>query len=157
MASRRRLILEAFRDRVSQITIAGGFLTDAGKVVFLGEDPTLGPDDPEEAIALVVEEDEPDIQTPFGPGDGASVQVNLTIGVQALAKADLDAPLIAIENVIADIKKAVELDDRTLGGLIGGIARRLTRPLDREDGSTVVGASVDYEIVYSEDWGDPEA
>jgi hypothetical protein len=156
-ASRRKLILEEFRARVSAITIANGFFTDAGKNVFLGEVPTLGPDDAETAIALVVEEDDPNTQTPFGPGTGATIQIGLTIAIHALAMADLDTPLLAIEDVIHDIKQAVELDDRTLGGLVGSLMRGPTRPLDREEGSTVVGASVDYDVMYSEAWGDPEA
>lgn len=154
-ASRRRLILEAFRDRVVEIQKVNGYLTDAGKTVFLGENPKLGPDDPDTAIALVIGDDEPGEQTVFGSGEGASIEIDLLIGVQALTKADIDAPLLAIEDVIQDIKNAIELTDRGMGDLVKQMKRGPTVPLDREEGSAIVGASVSYELLYVEDWGDP--
>lgn len=155
-SSTRRLILEAFRDRVAQIHKFNGYNTDAGKTVFLGEAPILGPDDPDTAIALVVGEDELGEQGVFGSGEGATIEINLTIGVQALAKADIDAPLLAIEDIIQDIKEAVELNDRTLGGLVS-MSRGETVPLDREEGSLIVGTSVSYRLLYAEEWGAPES
>lgn len=154
MASRRRLILEAFRDRLAVILTSGGFLTDAGQTIFLGEQVTLGPDDGA-AIALVAEEDVPNESQ--GLGSGGAVEINLPVSVHALVPADIDTPLLAIENVIDDIKTAVELADRSLGSLVGGLRRGSTRPLEREEGSTVVGAAIEYTMVYSETWGDPAA
>lgn len=144
--SRRQLILEALQARVSAILLAGGFATDAGATVFLGETPQLGPDDPFEAIALVPDDDS--VQ------DKGYLFVQLPVAVQALAKADLDAPWETIEAILGDIKAAVELDDKTLGGLLKApMMRGTTRTLAREPGSTTVGAGVTYICSYVEQWG----
>jgi len=150
MATRRRLILEAVRTRLKAITIADGFMTDAGAMVFLNEAPALGPDDPDVAIAILVGED---IQT----WQGEHVMLQLPIQIQAIAKADVDAPWLAVEDVLGDIKKAIELEDRTLGGLVKRqIERRHTVTLEREPGSTYVGVGITYMAPYTERWGHPE-
>ncbi|KKM81663.1 hypothetical protein LCGC14_1327480 [marine sediment metagenome] len=157
-ASRRRLILEEFRTRLQKIQTNNGFLTDAGDTIFLGEHVTLGPDDPDTALAIVVEEDfrKPSSQG-MGSGALAAVEITLPVSVHALAKADLDEPLLAQEDVIDDIERAIELADRTLGGLVGELTQGSVTPLEREEGSTVVGAAVAYSVVYSKKWGDPAA
>src|SRR5574341_1196761 len=128
MASRRQQILEAFLTLVQVIRTANGFATDAGLTVFLGETPTLGPDDPDTAIAIVVGEEAPTYQ-------GENVFIALPVGIQALAKPDLDQPWLAAEAVLGDIKKAVELADRTLGGLVRRhIQRDVTRTMERRTG-----------------------
>lgn len=146
---KRQAILEALRDRLEAITTANGFRTNAGQTVCLGETPALGPDDATVAIAIVVGDDEPRFQ-------GEHVFVSLPIGVQALAQADLDDPYLAIEAVLGDIKEAVELEDRTLGGLVPrSIDRGSTRTLEREPGSTTVGVELEYSAPYTEVWGAP--
>ena len=153
-ATKRRQIIEAFRDRLSAITLAGNFNTDVGRVIYLGEQPTLGAQDPA-AIAITVEEDAPDPGQGLGGGANAAVKTELPVSIHALVFADIEAPLVAIEDVIGDIKKAVELADRTLGGLVGELTRGPVRPLEREEGSVVVGATAEYRVVYSEGWGSP--
>lgn len=148
-ASNRQQILEAFLARLERITQTHEFQTDAGKAVFLGATPTLGPDDPDTAIAIVVREDQPGYQ-------GENVFILLPIDIQALAKADLDNPYLAVEAILADIKRAVELPDRTLGELVKRqIRRATTRTLERQDGSTVVGVAITYACPYTEVWGNP--
>jgi hypothetical protein len=149
MSTRRQLILEALKARVEAIRIAAGFATDAGLSVFLGERPALGPDDPETAIAIVAFDDVVRAQ-------GNKLFMAIPVGICAIAKADLDAPWVAIEAVLGDIKTAIELSDRTLGDLLrANFERGSTRTLDRETGSTTVGAMVTYELQYSETWGRP--
>jgi hypothetical protein len=146
--TKRQAILTALVARVSAIAIAAGFATDAGATVFLGEAAELGPDDPDAAIALVLEDD--------SPQDKGYLYVQLPIAVAALAKADLETPWLTIEAIVGDIKRAVEHEDRTLGGLLKGpMTRGATRTLTREPGSTTVGASVTYICSYVEAWGDP--
>jgi len=148
-ASRRRLIMEAIKARVSEISVTHGFETDAGLTVFLGETPQLGPDDPQTAIAIVVGDEEPQYQ-------GAKFLIRLPLALQALARADLDQPWLAVEDVIGDLKRAVELEDRTLGGLVkSDLERRSVVAMEREPGSTTVGAEVTYLFTYSESWGAP--
>ena len=148
--STREDVIHALRDRLAAISTTNGFKTDAGQKIFLGETPTLGPSDPAAALALVVGADESTSQ-------GENVISELPIEIQALVKADVTDPLLTIEAVIADIKRAVETTDRSLGGLLvnRGLERGSTRPLEREDGSEVVGAAVEYGLTLAEKWGAP--
>ena len=149
MASRRQLILEAFRDRVQDITVATGYQTDAGKTVLLGEVPDLGPDDPDVAIAILPNDDEVKYV-------GANVSIKLPVLIAAIAKASIPQPWVAIEAVLADIKRAVELEDRTLDGLVQNrFERGSTRPAPRVPGSLTVAATIQYTAPYVEAWGRP--
>lgn len=148
MASRRQRIIQALADRLRVIQVANGFGTDAGLLTFLGEVPTFGPDDPDVAIALAVGDSE--------TGGRVEAMTLLPIEIQALAKADISAPLLSIEATITDIRKAVELEDRSLGGECKQLTRGPVRALPRESGMDVVGAGVEYRALYGEKWGDPE-
>jgi hypothetical protein len=147
--TRRSLILQAFVTRLSAITVDNGFETDAGATIYLGEAPALGPDDPAVAIALVVDDDHPTYQ-------GEQVFNQLPIDICALAKVDIDQSWLAVEALIGDIKRAMELPDRTLGKLVPRqIIRGVTRTLPRETGSTTIGALVRYTAPFVEVWGNP--
>lgn len=149
MPSKRQQILTTLLERLQEIRISDCFQTGAGHAVFLGELPALGPDDPEVAIVLVPQEDEPRYQ-------GVKVFLTLPIQIQAIAKADINQPYLAAEAVLSDIKTAVELEDRTLGGLvIRQIERGPTALLDREPGSETVGVAITYRAPYEEIWGRP--
>jgi hypothetical protein len=147
--SKRALALAELRTRLQGIAIADGYETDAGQLVFLAETPVLGPEDPTSAVAIVVGADEPGFQ-------GEHIVVRLPVQVQALAKADADDPWITVEAIIGDIKKAVETD-RDLGGVLlkRGLERGQTVPMERAEGSTYVGAGVEYRLVLAELWGAP--
>ena len=158
MASIRRQILEALRARVVLIRKPNGFITNAGNLVLLGEQPALSPNDQDTAIAFIVDQQEfsDDVfQGDEGPAEDMASP--LQVRIVAIVKADLANPLLAMEDVIHDIKKAVELPDRTLGGLVAGMLRGTTTAQDREEGSEIVGASQAYIFLYTEVWGNPEA
>lgn len=147
--SRRQRILEVLSARVQRIERANGFQTDAGKQLFLGEGVELGPDDPADAVAVVVGDEAPQYQ-------GENIFLNLPIAIHALARADIDQSWLVVEAVIADIKAAVETVDRTLGGVVKRqIQRGSVVTLERQPGSTTVGASVTYICPYLERWGAP--
>jgi hypothetical protein len=146
--TRRLLILERLAALAAVVTRANGFASDAGLHVYLGAAPELGPDDPDEAIAIVPREDvasEPNYQN-----------VDLPVEIQAIAKATLTEPWIAVEALLGAIKLAIELEDRTLGSLLKGRMTRVsTRTLERPPGSTTIGLGVTYRCPYVEPWGDP--
>lgn len=144
-SSRRQAVLEAVVARLQAIEVANGYATDAGQTVFLGEAPALGPDDPPVAIAVVARDTQP------APN---RFEV-LPIEIQAIAKADLNQPYMAAETVFSDVARAMELTDRTLGGLVKDIEIGPTRLLPRDDGSTAVGTSIVYELSYVRVWGTP--
>lgn len=149
-ASLRQQIIEAFLARIQRITVENGYDTNAGERVFLGESPELGEDDPPNAIAIVIGETSPQYQ-------GMNVFETIPFEFQALAKvADLDFPYIATEVILGDIIRAVEQDDRTLGGLVTRqIELGTIRTLPREPGMTTVGMSVTYFAPHVRSWGRP--
>ena len=140
--SRRQQVVEVIRERLQAITVANGFNTEAGAQVFLNESPAFGPDDPDVAVAVVIGEDDPAVL-------GEHVLCRVPLEIQALAKVDLAEPWIAVEQVLQDIKRAIELEEgtrpRSLGGLLRSqLERGVTRTLEREDGSTAIGCGVTY-------------
>lgn len=147
--SKRQLILEAIVDRLEAIEPGNDFLTDAGENVYLGFEPPFGPDDPDRAIAVTVDDEQ-------AQRTQANVLSLLPIQIAAIARASIDAPWIAVEEVLADIKRAIELDDRTLGGLLNHrLERGNTSTLERDEGSETVGAVITYNAQIVEGWGTP--
>lgn len=137
--SERQRILEAWKAR----------LATTGYLVVLGEVGELGPDDPDRAIVITVGDDQVKAQ-------GDKLFVTLPVHLSALAKADLDAPWTAIEDVLAAMKAAVETEDHRLGRqLKREITRGTTRTLPREPGSMTVGVAITYDCSYEETWGRP--
>lgn len=160
--SRRAQILQALLDRVQQITVANGFATDAGQQVFLGAVPDLGPNDPSAAIALVVQPDVIQAQQ-------NNIKLRLQVDIVVLVRMDpgtvasWNAGWVLVEEMLEDVKRAVELEDRTLGGLLVegsnslGLERGTTDPYQRQTGSPVMGFLITYIAPYVEAWGHPNA
>lgn len=149
-ASRRESIKAAVVERLEAITVANGFNTDVGAKVYVDEFPALGPDDAREALALLTQVDELAWQ-----GKGFLVRLPLTVMVFL----DGDAAgndSQRLEQAVADIKRAVELDDRLLGGLLHEyLTRGDTEVIPREPGSVVLGVAVTYVATFKEGWGAP--
>ena len=150
--SRRQKILEWFLAHLQTITVRNGFRTDAGERIYLNEIPELGPDDPDVAIALTAEPDETSVNL-------MHVVIRLPLKIHAIAKVTLDDPVqpwIAAEQVLSDVKEAIEQTDRTLGGLVlNRIERDQTETLPRVAGSLTVGVTIGYIAPYKERWGNP--
>lgn len=151
-ASKREQILCALETRLGAITRRAGSSTDAGRTIYINETPELSEDDPD-AIAVMPQEDEVQFQQ-------AKVLVTLPIEIHALVSIDggNTRSWMKVEALIADIKRAVELEDRTLGGVLPHplqFQRGVTKTLEREDGSNTIGASVTYLATIVEEWGAP--
>jgi len=156
--SKRQLALTDLVNRLSFIQVAKGYNTDAGLHIFLGEVPRFGPNDPPAALAVVVGDDSPETT-------GGTTRTRVPFEVQAIVPADMTAPTLAIEEIIADIKEAVEIEadgsvDRYLGVIDGkpatlskGLQRGAIRSIRREPGSEYVGAAVEYVATFEEKWG----
>jgi len=133
---------------VAAIHVADGFASDAGDTVLVGP-IQLGPDDPATALTLLPEDE-------VSPHQGAAFFVELPIEIQALARQGTDQAWLTVEAMVGDIKRAIELDDRTLGGLLPQPLRRGTiRVLERPPGATDVGLGITYVAGYKESWGAP--
>lgn len=161
ISKRSKAIAELVR-RLGFIQVVKGYSCDAGLKILLGEVPTFGEGDPDSAIALAIGRDEP-VTT------GGLVRTRTPFEVHAMVRADMDAPLVAVEELVADIKNAVEIEgqdpgtdasiDRSLDGLTlpKGFERGSIAPLGRNEGSTYVGAIVEYVGIFEERWGgEPE-
>lgn len=153
--STRQEILAEFERRLSAIDGTPPFQTSAGLEIYRNEVPNLGPDDAAAAIAIITEPDSVGWQK-------QNLLIDLPVAVAALARvsdtADVRAATKTVEAVVADIKRAVELEDRRLGLQqvdSRGIKRGSTSTLARQDGSTTVGAAINYDVTYVEAWGNP--
>lgn len=163
--SLRYRIIEAIQTRLAYITVAHGYHTDAGEHIFKGEAPTFGPDDPPAALAIVVGADTVVQQK------GSRTITDVPIEIQACVPVDLTDPLLAVEDIIADIRQAIEVEgnnpaplapgdasiDRSLDALCTpkGFRRGSTRPIAREPGATYGGAACEYIAQIDETWGRP--
>jgi hypothetical protein len=152
--SRRHQFLAEVAARLEAITVANGFNTNAGAALYLGFAPELGENDADDAIAVLIGEDDLD------EFQGPSVSYELPIEIEAIAKltedTDVEHPWIRVERMIQDIKRAFELDDREFGGTLAWpIDRGSTKTLKREPGSTTVGAGITYLARIKEAWGAP--
>jgi len=149
MITRRLLILERLGALAGVIKVANGFDSDAGLHVYIGTAPELGPNDPDYAIAIV-------------PGDELTTEDgrlsnSFPVEVQAIGKAAAADAWINLELLVGDLKRAIELEDRTLGSVIKGVMKRgATRTLERPPGSLTIGAGIIYSCPYVDEWGNPE-
>jgi len=150
MPSTRQAFLEdVFRARLKTIRVIDGFNTDAGETVLLGEVVELGTDDPDAAVAIV-------------PGDtqvrrdqARKIFVQLPVEIQLIAKVDLDESWVLIEQMLADVQKAMEVDDELIHGYERSLAYAGERVLPREAGMSTTGAGVTYVATWARKWGTP--
>lgn len=149
MATTRAAILGALLARLEAIATTAGYETNAGAHVYLGEVLALGPDDPDVVIGILPQDDAVQWQ-------GVGLFVQWPIEIQAVAKVDVEDGWLTVEAVLGDIKRAVEQEDRMLGGLVKRqLIRDRTITLEREPGSTTMGVGIIYVAPYGEAWGQP--
>lgn len=148
----RQLILAEVLARLQTIRRPNGFETDAGRYVLIGE-IAIGPDDADEAIAMV-----PGETSPLSDRTIGKVAEVLPIGIAALARVrsytEYARAWMRAEAILADIKQALEIADRTYGGLIQNDLRRgPTVTLERPEGGDTLGIGITYEAWYHTGWG----
>jgi hypothetical protein len=147
----RELIAEAMLERAQVIRQSGGFWTDAGATIVLGQRLQLGEDDPDSALEVLVGDDEP---TTYQNG---KLFYRIPFVFTALSRAGRADAWRDAERLLADVKRAIELDDLRLDGLLEhpGLERSPASVVPRDPGSTDVGISVTYFAPLAESWGDP--
>ncbi len=149
-ASRREQIIEAMAARAQAIAVNDGFHTDLGASVLINEEPAFGPDDPRQALVLLVGDDE---FTSQGNGNWFLYRLALTFVV--LVDAECEEAWRTVERGIADVKRAIELDPRLDGLLSGPFERGPVETAPREPGSLAIAAAVPYIVSIKEGWGEP--
>lgn len=120
--------------------------------VYLGELPQLDGDNlPDRAIAIVIGDTIPSVQQ----GD-LVIEEELPVEIQGAARVNLDEPWVSVEDLLADIKRAIEVEDRRLSNLLKyDMKRGSTRTVPRQEGSAFVGVGVTYLCPILELWGTP--
>lgn len=163
--TRRFAIIAAVVGRLNAIRVENTFQTedggtdhyrtDAGTRVTLYEAPELGQGDPVNAIAVFIEDSDPTLL-------GGYIEEPVELEIQALAKADPDEdntnglpPSLAAEELLGDIRRAMEQPSRTLPGVKGELELGTTRVLPREPGRTTVGVAQRYKMIFVRKWGHP--
>lgn len=144
-------ILDAVATRLTTIAPAGGFYTDIGARVRRDRrEPTLG-----ELPCVVVYSGE----RLAAETKNRRARCELAITVIAYADGYPDAEAIGVE-LLADIQRAIETTDNTLGGLLsserGGLAFASDEIFLPEIGASAVGARVTYTAPHVRNAGDPE-
>ncbi len=155
---KRRAAIAVVLARLAAITKAAGYSCDAGNKIVIGERPVFGPDDETSLLAIVPGDTVEDWQ-------GEHVVYTLPVNVAAVVFVEGEeetAAWLAVEALLADIKRAVELGDdqdprRNLGGILvaEGLSRGSTRTIARPEGAQYVGAAVEYRMLLTELWGNP--
>lgn len=148
-ASRRELAIDAILERLRAIAVNDGYATDLGASVTVNEFPEFGPNDPRETLVLLVGDDELRSQ-------GHWFLYTMPVSVLVLVDAESEDGWRTVERGIADVKRAMELDDHTLGGLVSGTFERgAVEVIPRQPGSSAIGAIVPYLMPMKEGWGAP--
>jgi hypothetical protein len=164
MSSKRQAALADLKARLAWITLANGYSTDAGNAIYYGVRLALQDGDPDAFLAVLVADAETE---QLGP----RLRQRLPIEIHCYAKVtSIDDPMEDVEELIADIKRAVEIErdganvDRFLGTAVDGVPygtlpkgveRGSVRVFPRDEGMTTVGCSVSYTLVFDELWGQP--
>lgn len=153
--SRRKDIVGEILARLQGISVAGGFRTDAGGTVLVNELPEFGEvapggDTPAAVLVIMVGADE-------RTWSGKAFMARLPMAVMGLVDTDRvdtgDAWMLA-EDLAADIKQAIETEDRRLGTLLMEFLERGdTELLAREPGTSTMGVVVNYVAPFKEPWG----
>lgn len=148
---RKQIVLE-IATRLEAILRTNGYDTDAGKHIYHGP-VELGPDDT--PLALIIQAGTT-VTTEVHDQPGGIRRVLLPIEIHAVARDDIEHPLLMLESLIGDIKRAVETDDFRVRKLVKEFEAGEVTPAYRERGSGMVGAIVEYRAIYLEHWSDPE-
>lgn len=151
----RKRILAEVKARLEQVTTANGFNTDAGLNLFLGVQPKLGPDDPDAAIAIA-----PQDQTPVGL-TLQHIGGDWPVEIIAIANASPNRgePWFLVEDVLADIQRAMELEDRLFNRALMAYQDfevGVARTFGREAASESVAVSQTYTFRTQRVWGNPD-
>ena len=150
-APKLKRILDAVAARAQAMLVSGGYYSDLGVDIRLDR---RWPPASEVPVTLIYLSERAAAET--RAGRARCVQ---DIPVAGFRPLDADPEAIGIE-ILADIQRAIELADCTLGGLLQASAEGLAFVSDEiylpEAGENAVGARVTYSVPHVRTMGDPE-
>lgn len=147
MSDAPRLAIAAIETRLQAITVVNGYNTNAGNQVYLG----VRGFDAEGQVFPVL-----------SVASGAETVESVIIGLYRCTReiriscyvADISAPTVALEQVIEDVQRGMELAGEALGGVVHVLEYDgLERLEPREDGGSVSGVVVRYLMTYDRRYG----
>jgi len=145
-------ILEAVADRLAVVSQAAGYFSEIGCDVRLDQREPNIEDLPCARVYLsegVIDERQNDRQA-----------VTQSVNVIAFDRVDTREAEAVGWQLVADIQKAIELDDNTIGGLLAsareGLAVQSFEVSLPETGANAVAARVTYAVSHIRKSGDPE-
>lgn len=139
--------IDAIKTRLQAILVAGGFNTNAGAQVYVGRRSF----DENDTLPAVTVFDNGEQSEEIG---SKRVRNELVVSVEGFAAPSGDS-LTATSDLVGDIKKAVLLDDVSLGGLAQYLGYRGYSAQPPRDGGTISSVLVNFSVVYDERYGDP--
>lgn len=153
--------INALRTRLQAITVAGGYLTDAGLRVFHGRRQLDRSDMP----CIVVFEGDETAAASSGVGEAngqsQSMSVRLPLIVEGYVEAEPTVEGPDLSRIKADIKAAaLNFDAPALtdvDGVIGPLTYVGASPLLRADGTAVEGVQCTFAVRLIEGYGNPYA
>lgn len=141
-------IASALSNRIALISGVNGYATDIGQRVFRGRMVI----DQSEVPCTVLVEGEDRKEDDSGKN---LVKLAQRYIIEGHAVCDPDQPNDAAHNVLSDIKRAIFGGDRRLGNMVSEI-RYIGRNIGpRPDGTALVAASIEIEVVFVEDLTNP--
>lgn len=138
----------ALANRVAAISVEDGYATDIGTRVYRGRRRL----DKEHIPCIVILEGDDAVRSQ----SGTDVKLTQRYGLEGHAPCDPDQPNDMAHLIIADLKRAVFADDRTLGSRrvkeLAYVGRSIA---PREDGLALVAAAIEIEITFVENLASP--
>lgn len=138
--------IQIVKTRLQAILVTGGYNTNAGSNIYLGRKNFTDVDDfPLLSIFTGTEDVAP---AQFGAYD-CGREITIMGHVQ-----DADEPTVSIEQLIADIQKAMEQTDITMGGIVSDVQYvGIIEPDEPDMGSEFSALGVVYRIDYEREYG----
>ena len=145
--SKEACIAEEIAKRIGNISVANGYTTDIGRMVFMGRlaiDPSSTP------CAVVVEG-----ATKVDMLNGNRCRTVGIFHLEGHADGDPEFPNVVGRKIVSDLKKAVFSGDLTFGqGVVSAIYKG-RHIATREDGLKLASAAVMIELTYVENLAAP--
>jgi hypothetical protein len=137
----------AVSERLLNIRLANGYNTECGTRVFRGRrrlDESVVP-------CIIIAE----INSKFVDGTRTNVRVTTRYVIEGHSICDPNDPNDVGHDIVGDIKKAIFNGDLRFGGDVRSISFVSQNIAPREDGVSIVSASVEVDLVFSEDLSSP--
>ena len=144
-------IIDAVAARLADIQVANGYYTDMGLRVILDFRAPQSEELPAVSVFLGERAAESNL--------GCDARVEMLINVIGYVAKDGGQAYLLGDEILADIQRAMETEDETLGGLLRfqyGMAYAADEIFMPEVGADAVGARVSYTAPHVRKYGDPE-